>query len=74
MEWQASHEPGYTPLPAGVRGDAKLSTILNSLGTFDDKMVIVDASDRGEKRGNAMPLLLDLARTRVSSTTRRSAV
>ena len=57
--------PGYTPLPAGVRGDAKLSTILNSLGTFDDKMVIVDASDRGEKRGNAMPLLLDLARTRV---------
>ncbi|MCA1673769.1 MAG: hypothetical protein LC799_16725, partial [Actinobacteria bacterium] len=31
--------------------------------TFDDKMIVVDASDRGEKRGNAMPLLLDLART-----------
>ena len=57
--------PGYTPLPAGVRGDSKLSLVLNSLGTFDDKMVIVDASDRGEKRGNAMPLLLDLARTRI---------
>ena len=26
-------------------------------------MIVVDASDRGEKRGNAMPLLLDLART-----------
>ncbi len=26
-------------------------------------MIVVDASDRGEKRGNAMPMLLDLART-----------
>jgi mono/diheme cytochrome c family protein len=55
--------PGYVPIPAGVRGDGKLSTILNAPGTFDDKMIVVDASDRGEKRGNAMPLLLDLART-----------
>jgi mono/diheme cytochrome c family protein len=55
--------PAYAPLPAGVRGDGKLSTILNAPGTFDDKMIIVDASDRGEKRGNAMPLLLDLGRT-----------
>ncbi len=46
-----------------MRGDGKLSTILNAPGTFDDKMIVVDASDRGEKRGNAMPLLLDLART-----------
>jgi len=30
---------------------------------FDDKMIVVDASDRGEKRGNALPLLLDLNRT-----------
>ena len=57
--------PGYTPIPAGMRGESKLSTILNSPGIFDDKMIVVDASDRGEKRGNAMPLLLDLARTNI---------
>jgi len=56
---------GYTPIPAGKRGDTKLSTILNSPGTFDDKMIVVDASDRGENRGNALPLLLDLARTNI---------
>ncbi|MBA3772158.1 MAG: hypothetical protein H0X13_06660 [Ramlibacter sp.] len=55
--------PGYLPVPVGKRGDSKLSYILNSRGTFDDKMIVVDASDRGEKRGNALPLLLDLART-----------
>ncbi|MBC8086314.1 MAG: hypothetical protein H7Z40_03555 [Phycisphaerae bacterium] len=55
--------PAYTPLPAGIRGDSKLSKILNSPGDFDNKMVIVDASDRGEPRGVAIPLLLDLART-----------
>ena len=57
--------PGYTPIPAGKRGDSKLSMIQNSPGIFDDKMIVVDASDRGEKRGNAMPLLLDLARTNI---------
>ena len=57
--------PGYAPIPVGKRGDSKLSTILNSPGIFDDKMIVVDASDRGEKRGNAMPLLLDLARTNI---------
>ncbi|MDQ3666567.1 MAG: c-type cytochrome [Acidobacteriota bacterium] len=57
--------PGYTPIPVGKRGDPKLSTIQNSAGIFDDKMIVVDASDRGEKRGNAMPLLLDLARTNI---------
>ncbi|MGI8899192.1 MAG: hypothetical protein ACR2IB_12455 [Pyrinomonadaceae bacterium] len=57
--------PGYTPIPVGKRGDSKLSTIQNSAGIFDDKMIVVDASDRGEKRGNAMPLLLDLARTNI---------
>jgi cytochrome c2 len=54
---------GYKPIPVGLRGDERLSTILNSPGQFDDKMVVVDASDRGEPRGVAMPLLLDLART-----------
>jgi len=57
--------PAYLPIPVGKRGDSKLSTILNSSGIFDDKMIVVDASDRGEKRGNAMPLLLDLARTTI---------
>jgi hypothetical protein len=55
--------PGYTPVPVGVRGDTKLSAILNSPGDFDDKMVIIDASNRGIPRGNALPLLLDLDRT-----------
>ena len=55
--------PGYLPIPVGKRGDSNLSTILNSPGIFDDKMIVVDASDRGERRGNALPLLLDLART-----------
>nr|MDQ3014118.1 hypothetical protein [Acidobacteriota bacterium] len=57
--------PAYAPAPAGKRGNAKLSEILNSPGIFDDKMIVVDASDRGEKRGNALPLLLDLARTNI---------
>ncbi len=42
-----------------------LSPVQNSSGTFDDKMIVVDASDRGEKRGNALPLLLDLERKQV---------
>jgi hypothetical protein len=57
--------PGYKPVIAGKRGDEKLSKILNSSGTFDDKMIVIDASDRGDHRGNALPLLLDLARTTV---------
>ncbi|MBA2561350.1 MAG: cytochrome c, partial [Chitinophagaceae bacterium] len=55
--------PGYAPMPAGKRGDPKQSAIINSPGDFDDKMVIVDASDHGKPRGNALPLLLDLDRT-----------
>lgn len=57
--------PAYTPLPVGKRGDEKRSAILNSPGDFDNKMVVVDASGHGEKRGNALPLLLDLARTNI---------
>jgi len=55
--------PGYTPVVVGLRGNKKLSKILNSPGDFDDKMVIVDASAHDRPRGNALPLLLDLART-----------
>jgi mono/diheme cytochrome c family protein len=57
--------PGYLAIPVGKRGDSKLSLIQNAPGIFDDKMIVVDASDRGEKRGNALPLLLDLARTKI---------
>ncbi len=57
--------PGYTPLVVGLRGNKTLSKVLNSPGDFDDKMVIVDASARGGPRGNALPLLLDLARTTI---------
>lgn len=41
---------------------APLSPIEDSPGGYDDKMVVVDASERGEKRGVTLPLLLDLAR------------
>jgi len=53
--------PGYKPAVM-ARRQAPMSPIQNSPGTFDDKMIVVDASDRGAIRGNAMPLLLDLAR------------
>ncbi len=55
--------PGYNPQPAGMRGDPKQSPIINSPGNYDDKMVVIDASDHGEPRGVALPLLLDLDRT-----------
>ncbi len=57
--------PAYTGLLVGKRGDTKLDTVLNAPGGYDDKMVIVNASMRGERRGVALPLLLDLARKSV---------
>lgn len=53
--------PGYEPKVVAKR-EAPLSPIQNAAGTFDDKMISEDASGRGEKRGVALPLLLDLAR------------
>ena len=53
--------PGYKPEKLADR-KPPLSPIENAPGTFDDKMVVVDASERGEKRGVALPLLFDLAR------------
>ena len=53
--------PGYNPVVAAER-KPPMSPIQNSEGVFDDKMIVEDASDRGEKRGVALPLLLDLAR------------
>lgn len=43
--------------------DAPLNPILDTpTNIFDDKMAVVNASIRGDKRGTALPLLLDLAR------------
>ncbi len=55
--------PDYKPEVIAQR--PPLSPIQNSPGIFDDKMIIVDASDRGENRGVALPLLLDLRRRTV---------
>ena len=56
--------PDYQPAVLAQR-DPPLSPVQNSPGTFDDKMIVVDASDRGAKRGNAIPMLLDLDRRTV---------
>lgn len=54
--------PGDNPVTLGVR-EPPLNPIMNTENSiFDDKWAVVNASLRGEKRGVAMPLLLDLAR------------
>lgn len=53
--------PGDNPTVLFTR-DPPLSPAENSPGTFDDKHVIINASVRGLVRGEALPLLLDLAR------------
>ena len=54
--------PGDRPMFLAPR-TPPLNAVQNTpVGTFDDKWAVVNASIRGEKRGVAMPLLLDLAR------------
>ncbi|MDQ3006572.1 MAG: hypothetical protein M3R47_14460 [Chloroflexota bacterium] len=53
--------PGDNPQTLAVR-EPPLNPVLNSPGTFDDKMAVVNASLRGLERGVALPLLLDLGR------------
>ena len=54
--------PGENPVVLALR-TPPLNPIENTVDSiFDDKMVVVNASLRGEKRGLAMPLLLALAR------------
>lgn len=54
--------PGDRPVVLAQRMPP-LTPVLNTPSSFfDDKHAVVNASIRGEKRGNAMPLLLDLAR------------
>jgi cytochrome c2 len=54
--------PGDDPVVLAQR-DPPLNPVLNTPDSiFDDKMAVVNASVRGDIRGVAMPLLLDLAR------------
>ncbi|MDQ3036192.1 MAG: hypothetical protein M3Y87_27575 [Myxococcota bacterium] len=54
--------PGDMPVQLATRMPP-LNPVLNTVDSiFDDKMVIVNASLRGDIRGIALPLLLDLAR------------
>lgn len=53
--------PGDAPVVLAQR-DPSLTPVLDTPGFFDDKMAVVNASLRMEKRGVSMPLLLDLAR------------
>ena len=54
--------PGDAPEQLAVRMPL-LNPVLNTASSiFDDKMAVVNASIRGESRGIALPLLLDLAR------------
>ncbi|HJU03522.1 MAG TPA: hypothetical protein VJ692_00115 [Nitrospiraceae bacterium] len=56
--------PAYNPTVLAER-PAPFSPIQDSPGTFDDKMIVIDASHLGRTRGNALPLLLDLDRTTI---------
>jgi len=53
--------PGYRPIVLMPRVKT-LSPVQNSPGIYDDKLIIADASKRGDPKGIPMPLLLDLAR------------
>ena len=54
--------PGDNPVTLAPR-EPPLNPVVNTVASiFDDKMAVVNASIRGEVRGLAMPLLLDLAR------------
>jgi cytochrome c2 len=55
--------PGDDPVTLLAMRDPPLNPILNTVdNVFDDKMAVVNASQRGDIRGTALPLLLDLAR------------
>lgn len=54
--------PDYSGEIVASRATARLAPVRNSDGIFDDKLVIVEASNRNQPRGSALPLLLDLDR------------
>ncbi len=55
--------PGYVGV-LGANGGVRpgLAPVRNATGTFDDKLIIVEASNRDQPRGDALPLLMDLKR------------
>ena len=55
--------PGDDPVVLLASRDAPLNPILDTVASiYDDKVAVVNASQRGGIRGSVMPLLLDLAR------------
>jgi hypothetical protein len=52
--------PGYVGEVISPRPG--LAPIKNAPGTFDDKLIIIDPSNKDQPRGSALPLLVDLAR------------
>ena len=54
--------PGYVSMLVADRSAAGLAPVREAPGTFDDKLIIIEASNRGQPRGSALPLLMDLAR------------
>ena len=62
----APKRPDLYPAWAGAtvadRSAAGLAPVRNFPGTFDDKLIITEASNQGQPRGSALPLLMDLAR------------
>ncbi|MES1176036.1 MAG: hypothetical protein ABUL62_17070 [Myxococcales bacterium] len=54
--------PAYKGVLVADRSASRLVPARDSVGIFDDKWIIVDASVRNQPRGSALPQLLDLAR------------
>lgn len=54
--------PAYAGELIADRSAVGLAPVRNAPGTFDDKLVIGDPSNKDDPRGSALPLLVDLAR------------
>ena len=54
--------PGDNPEQLATRMPPLNSVLNTAASIFDDKMAVVNASIRGDIRGTALPLLLDLAK------------
>ena len=53
---------GYVSMLVADRSAAGLAPVREAPGTFDDKLIIIEASNQGQPRGSALPLLMDLVR------------
>ena len=54
--------PAYVGELVADRTAAGLAPVRNAPGTFDDKLIVTEASNQGQPRGSAFPLLMDLSR------------